>query len=135
MQSKYFAIHELVPKHIFEKKNFTAWNYIRPELIAVIDRLKEQFPNGTMTINNYYWGGSYNYSGLRTPESVHFSETSMHSFGGAVDIKYSEYSTEDVRQYIIVNPEEYPEVKGIELGTAWLHIDCRNSDKVVMFEA
>jgi len=134
MRSDYFEIHELVPKHIFETHNINAWRFIRPELIQAIDAIKKKFNNGTMTINNYYWGGQYHWSGLRTPKSSNYSETSMHSLGCAADCKFSNYDVSYVRKYIIDHPEEFPTIRGIELDVAWLHIDTRNTDKMYAFK-
>jgi hypothetical protein len=134
MKCKYFAIYELVPKHIYKKRGEKAWELLNPLLLTALDRLKVKFNKGTMTINNYYWGGTYNYSGLRTPESEDYSETSQHTVGNGVDVKFSDYDTDEVRQYIIDNPDEFPEIKGIELEVAWLHIDVRNSEVIKVFK-
>jgi len=133
--SKYFKIHELVSKAIYEKKGESAWRYIPADLIKAIDTIKERFPKGTITINNYVWGGSRQWSGLRTPDSSYYSPTSMHSFMRAVDMKFSEYSSNKVRSDILENPELYPTIKGLELGTSWVHIDIRNEETLVTFTA
>jgi len=134
MVSKYFSVHELVPKSMYEKYGEKAWRYVDPRLIEVIDTLKEVFNEGTMTINNYYWGGDRKWSGIRTPDSKYYSVGSQHSYGNAVDIVWSAYSTKEVRDYVLNNLGEFPEVKGIEIAS-WLHIDVRNSDRVVIFDA
>lgn len=134
MKSKHFKIHELVPKHIYKKYGKRAWKFIDEKLILTIDALKDKFPDGSMTINNYKWKGDRHWSGLRTPESSWYSETSMHSFGKAVDAVFSKYTTDEVRNYILNNPSEFPYIKGIELGVSWLHIDVRNEDKLVQFK-
>jgi len=133
MKSKYFKIHELVPKHIYKKYKKSAWKFIDDRLIQSIDTLKEHFKNGTMTINNYKWKGDRNWSGLRTSNSAWYSETSQHSFGRAVDCVFSDYNEEDIRQYIIENSDKFPYIKGIEMGISWLHIDIRNEDKLKLF--
>ncbi len=133
MKSKYFEIHELVSESVYKKKGEGAWRYIPPPLIEAIDTLKERFPDGTATINNYVWGGDRQWSGLRTPDSSYYSPTSMHAFMKAVDIVFSSYSAETVRKDIIANPELYPTIKGLELGVSWLHIDTRNSEELVTF--
>jgi len=133
MKSKYFKVHEFVPEHMYKRYGEKAWRFIQPGLIRIYDTLKERFPNGTITINNYAYGGNRYWSGLRTPESPYYSETSIHSFGGGGDSKFSAYAEEDVRQDIIDNPEIYPDVKGIEMGISWLHVDTRNEDEVVLF--
>jgi len=133
MKSKYFEIHEIVSKDMYHLKGEKAWRYVHKDLIQAIDTLKERFPQGTATINNYYWGGDRQWSGLRTPDSPYFSFTSMHSFMQAVDIKFSAYTAEEVRKDILTNQELYPTIKGLELGVSWVHIDIRNEDILVTF--
>lgn len=135
MKAKNFIIEELVPKHIFEKRGVRAWEIIDSRLIETIDAIKNAFPNGTMTINNWFWGGNRNFSCLRTTDSKHYSPTSQHALGKAVDAIFSDYDVNEVRKYIINNPLEFPYVKGIELDVSWLHIDVRNSDTVKTFTA
>ena len=133
MRSKYFKIYELVPEHLFIKLGKKALRFIDSRLIESIDTIKERFPKGTMTINNYKWKGNRNWSGLRTPDSPYYSETSMHSFGNAVDAVFSEYSVDEIRNDIINNPDIYPHIKGLEMETNWLHCDTRNEDKIQLF--
>ena len=133
MISKYFKIQELVPKPIYLVRGESAFELIDSKLIVTMDAIKERFPNGTMTINNWLWGGARLWSGLRTPDYSGYSKTSQHSFGRALDCVFSEYVVDEVRQYIIDNPEEFPYVTGIELGTSWLHVDVRNYDGVKKF--
>jgi len=134
MKSKYFKIHELVPKKLYKAKGEGAWRYIQPALIYSLDTLKERFPEGSMTINNYFWNGIREWSGLRTPDSPYFSETSMHSFMQACDVVFSKYTAEEVRQDIIDNPDLYPYIKGLEDEVDWLHFDIRNEDELVIFK-
>jgi len=134
MVSKSFKAHELVPEHIYRHYKEMSWKFINPKLIITIDLLKDHFNLGTMTINNYFWGGSRKWSGWRTPKSEYYSETSQHSLGNAVDIVFSHYSAEEVRNYIIDNPHIFPYIKGIELGVEWVHIDVRNTDYVIIFK-
>lgn len=133
MKSKHFKLQELVSKEFYGQWGEKGWRFIDPQLILAIDYLKEKFPLGSMTINNWFWDGGYNESGLRTPDCEYYSPTSMHTFGKAADIKFSEYSTESVRQYILSNPDEFPWIRGIELGVSWLHIDVRNEDALQAF--
>ena len=133
MVSKHFRIYELVPKHIYQKYEEKAWWFIDERLILTIDKLKELLPAGAMTINDYHWKGNRNWSGLRTSKSPYYRETSQHSFGRAVDIIFSAYPTDYVRNFILENIEQFPYIKGIEMNTSWLHIDIRNSDELIKF--
>ena len=135
MKSKHFKIHELVPRKMYEKYGEKAWRYVDPGLIEAIDILKEEFSEGTITINNYAFGGSREWSGLRTPDCDVYSYGSMHSFGKAFDMVFSKYSSNAVRDYIIKNKDKFPAIKGIELGVSWVHIDSRNENDLIMFSA
>ncbi len=133
MKSKSFKIHELVPRKMYNQYGEKAWRYVDVRLIETIDKLKEIFNQGTMTINNYGFGGNREWSGIRTPDSKWYSYGSQHSFANAFDIVFSAYEADVVRQYIIDNPEEFPHIKGIEMGISWVHIDVRNEDEVQLF--
>lgn len=135
MKSRYFDIQELVDEITYKARGEKAWELLDPNLIKVIDRIKEEFSEGTMVINNWQWGGPRSESGLRNAFSRHYSPYSQHSLGKAVDCIFSAYETEEVRQYIIDNIEKFPEIKGIEKGVSWLHIDVRNRDELLIFSA
>lgn len=138
MLSKYFKLHELLPEEIYvymytRVSEEVLWGLIDPKLIETIDAIKEAFPDGSMTINDYAWKGKRKWSGLRTRGSKYYSPTSQHTLGKAIDAVFSAYSTDEVRQYIIGNPEKFPHVKGIELGVSWLHVDVRDREDVLLF--
>ena len=127
MKSSKFKIHELVPLRLFNiVHEDVLWEMIDDKLIETIDYLKEKFPEGSMTINNYIWSGDRGWSGLRTKDSSYYSPTSQHSLGKAVDIIFSAYTTDEIRKYILDNPEEFPHIGGIELLVSWLHLDVRS---------
>ena len=138
MKCEKFVIQELVPEEVYKKRGEKAWELIDPRLITTIDAIKRKFSKGTMTINNYKWGGDRSQSCLRTLSFYKSAEKmdssfSQHKYGRAIDCVFSAYSTDEVRQYIIDNPKEFPYVKGIELGTTWLHVDVRNTPIVKTF--
>ena len=136
MKSKYFKIHELVPKKMYDDKGESAWRYVQKSHIKILDKIKEHFNLGTMTINNYYWNGNREWSAGRNTGSKWYSEYSMHSYFQAYDIVFSHYSAEEVRNYIIENHKsELEDIGGIELGVSWVHIDFRNEDRLVLFNA
>ena len=137
MKSKHFKVHELVPKALYDKYGEKAWRYVPKALIRVIDDLKEKFPEGSMTINNYYWNGSREWSGIRTGDSKYYSIGSQHSYGNALDIVWSKYTAVEVRKYILEeykagNPI-YTELGGLEIAS-WVHLDVRNEDELVIFD-
>jgi len=133
-RSKHFKIQELVSKELYNLvKEDILWNLFDERLLETIDTLKDKFPEGSISINNWLWGGDRNQSGLRTKNSKYYSPTSQHSIGRAVDCIFSDYNVDSVRQYIINNPEDFPYIKGIELDVSWLHCDVRLRDKVLLF--
>ena len=135
MKSKHFAIEELVPEGLYKKYGGDkCWEFLDPELLTMIDILKERFPVGTCTINNWKWGGDRNWSGVRTSDSSYYSQGSMHSWGKAVDMVFSAYSSDEVRQDILNNPTVYHNIKGLELDISWVHIDTRNRDTLLAFK-
>ena len=142
MKSKHFKLYELFPKELYEYlidkiPEEVMWRMVNPKLIVTLDKLKDKFPLGTITVNNWYWGGNREWSGLRTPASKWYSKTSRHSKFDAVDAVFSDYDVEAVRQYILNNQDEFEEVGGIELGVSWLHTDVRNrhNGKIIVFTA
>jgi len=130
-------LEELVPKEVFESHGEKAWAFVDPRLYESIETLSKRFPEGSMTINNWKWGGDRNWSGLRTPSALKwYSKTAQHALHPidlvfrAVDIVWSDYTAEEVRQDIIDNPEVYPHIKSKELGISWNHIEVRPRDRL-----
>ena len=121
---KHFDIKELVPPHIFEQRGEKAWELLDERALRTLDSLRDKF--GPITVNNWAFGGDRKWSGLRTPESPYYSETSQHSYGRAFDCIFHKKEAEEVRQYLLKNRDEFPAITSIELDVSWLHFDCRN---------
>jgi uncharacterized protein YcbK (DUF882 family) len=136
MKSKHFRITELVPLQLKNMLHEDAlWSLIDDDLIQAIDGIKEMFNKGSITINSYMWSGDRNQSGIRTKDSKYYSKNSQHSIGKAVDMVFSAYTTDEVRDYILSHQDEFPLIGGIELGVAWLHVDTRprRDGKIITF--
>lgn len=132
IKAKHFKIHELVPSETFQKYGEKAWMFLDPNLIILIDALRDEF--GGATINNYYWGGNRTASGLRIPTSAEYSVYSQHSHGRAADMLFSNISTSDVRKAIIATPQKWLSLVDsitIEDDVSWLHVDVRNGDNCI----
>jgi hypothetical protein len=132
MKSKYFKIHELVPLHIYEKYGERAWQFIDDRVVLTLDFMKSRYKK-KITVNNYFWGGVRHWSGLRTPASPYYSETSQHSSGRAIDCLIEGMTAEDVRKDILRNAHLFPYIKALEMEVSWVHFDVRNSDEIVLF--
>jgi hypothetical protein len=133
---KHFAIHELVPKQMFlEIHEDALWKIFDDGLLMMLDKLKETFPHGSMSINDYFWNGKREWSGIRTKDSKYYSSGSMHSVGQAFDIVFSEYDVGSIRNYILLHQDEFEYITRMEDKVNWLHIDCKHTgkDEIILF--
>lgn len=121
---KHFSIKELVPKHVYKSRKDKAWLCFDDRALETLDALREKF--GKATVNNWAWGGNRNWSGLRTPRSPYGTMYSQHRYGRAFDVIFAEVAAEEAREYVLSNPDEFPHIKGIELGVSWFHFDVGN---------
>lgn len=138
MKKGYFNLYELVDKHTYYSRGEAAWECIDIRLLNVLNRLRENL-GASITVNNWKWSKDskasdyFQWRGLRTSGSKYFSHYSQHSFGRAADFDVKGYTAEEVRKHILENLELYPEIKGIELGVNWVHIDVRNREELLKF--
>ena len=133
---KHFQAEELVSKAVFEQLGSArVLRYFDPRILMMADKLAEKFcfdqngkKIGTASINNWKWGGKFQFSGLRMPGEPHYKQFSDHSYGRALDIRFSSADAQTVRDYIEANPKEFPFITFIEEGQSitWLHISCSN---------
>lgn len=128
---KHFDVQELVPPSIYEQRKEKAIELIDERVLITLDQLRETF--GSCTVNNWNFGGSFSQSGLRTPEAKEYSFTSQHSFGRAMDCKFSDYEAKDVRLHIIESRLVFPYITFMEDGVNWLHFDVRNCQRIVLW--
>jgi len=129
---EHFELYELVPEDIYNDVSHNIlWGLFDDSILRAIDELRDRF--GPAWINNWYWGGDYQYSGLR-PFSYEFgAKYSLHKYARAFDIKFNWFTALEVRRYL----KEYPNslVTRIENKVNWLHIDRKNtqSDQTIFF--
>ena len=123
---KHFGIKELVDKATYKKRGEKAWALLDERALMTLDLLREDF--GPITVNDWSWGGTNQWRGIRTSYSKYFSTYSQHSFGRAFDCIFKNHTAEEVRQAIKANPERYKYINSIEEGVSWLHFDVRNSE-------
>lgn len=132
IKAYHFAIHELVPPKTYTRYGEKCWWFIDPNLIALIDAMRDEF--GSATINNYFWGGIRDQSGLRTEGQKHFKPHSQHTHGRAADILFKEFSADDVRKAMCEDPDKWlaiaPSIT-LEEGVSWVHVDVRNGDHAI----
>lgn len=128
---KHFAPHEFVPPKIFHKRGDKSLQLMDDRILITADALRDRY--GRIVINNWYWGGDRQWSGLRTSDSPYGSELSQHRFGRALDMIMPDADVDEVSQDIMNDPELFPYITSMELGTSWLHIDCRNCNRILTF--
>jgi len=128
---EHFKIQELVPPAGYDDRGEKAWELLDERALRTLDDLRNDY--GTCIVNNWANGGKRMWSGLRTTESPYYSPYSQHTFGRAFDCIFTKVTAEEIRQDIIKSRRFYPYICGMELGTSWLHFDCRNVDKIKVF--
>ena len=123
----YFSANELVDPTLHAMlREDEILKLFDPDILRFADWCRERY--GHCTINDWAWGGKFSWSGYRTPASPWYSQGSMHSIGGALDMKFADYTAEEIRDDL----REYEKLHGyvpyitrIEDGVGWLHGDTK----------
>ena len=130
---RYFRVEELVPPEIYQARGDQAIELMDERVLVTLDLLREQF--GSCVVNDWCFGGSYEQSGLRTPDAPEYSYTSQHSFGRAADCKFYNTSAHDARQYVIRNKHRFKLISFLEDDVDWFHFDVRNTRPILLWSA
>ncbi len=131
-----FTLEELLPKTLFrdleeQNKLQIGWLLFDERLLKTLDLIRDCF--GPVTVNDWKWGGTNQYRGFR-PAVCHIgSKYSQHKYGRACDCIFKNHTADDVRSKIIASPDDFPLIRGIEMGVSWLHFDVRNSEELILF--
>jgi hypothetical protein len=128
---KHFKIHELVGPEVHAARGEKAWQLLDDRALETLDALRDKF--GALTVNDWFWGGRFTESGLRTPGDKHYKPYSQHSFGRAFDCKFKGISAEEVRKYVLANKKEFPFLTSYENVVTWFHFDVRNVEAITVF--
>jgi hypothetical protein len=133
-QCRYFKPTELLPQSWIDTYDGAAMNALDDRILISIDAIREYFAV-PVTINKYAAGLFYR--GLRTPGCPQYKPDSQHSFGRALDFDVLGQTADYVRGVIIKEQARWPLIRRMEIGTAWVHIDCcwTGSTKIVMVNA
>lgn len=126
----HFCVQEFVPSAVYSRFGERAIEQMDRRIVISIEQLRGNLIaagyDNPITINNWVWGGPRQYSGLRTPQSADYSNTSQHSRGRAID-GVSKTPIEVIHKHILENLHLYPHIRFIEIDIGWLHIDCRDN--------
>lgn len=128
---RYFKAHEVVPPDVYRNRGIKSFQLIDDRLLKLADYLREEF--GSITVNNYNFGGTRTQSGLRTPDQSHYRLYSQHSYGRALDMIFNERNAQEVREYLKDNQDlicTIFQIEGftVEENVSWLHLDLRNNE-------
>ena len=137
---KHFKIYELVDPITHQRFGEQAWMFFNPNSLKMIDGIWEFFNDyrGMKTIiiiNDWYWGGQYQWSGLRTLDCTIGGDRSQHRFANAFDQKIGGVPAEEARQIIFANQNHrlLQHITCIEADVDWLHTDSRNvKDRIIV---
>ena len=129
--AKHFTLEELVPPEIFthwEQRQYLLWMLFDIEALQTLDLLRARY--GPCTVNDWRWGGSFQFSGWRPWTCPEGAKLSQHKFGRAFDCKFQRVSAEEVREDVIRSQgdEAFAFIHRIEAfdGMGWFHFDTGN---------
>ena len=128
---KHFRAEELVPPSIYHRRGAAALELIDVRVLVTLDQLRDKF--GPCTVNNWSFGGPFTQRGLRTSASEHYSPTSQHTFGRAMDCSFRNATAAEVRAYVLEHPSRFPHITFIEDDVSWFHFDCRNGPRITVW--
>ena len=124
-----FDIRELVCPHCYNKFKENAWQFISTELLSVLYTLRYVIFNKPIIVNTYHKKGRFSQRGLRCNKcNLVKNKTdiylSAHCLGKALDFSVDGVTSEDTRNTIIQNINEFEYPIRLEKDTdGWVHID------------
>lgn len=125
---RHFSVKEFVPEYIYIARGEKAWELLDERMLMTCDALRDRY--GAIIVNDWAWGGSNQWRGLRTENCPVGTIYSQHRLGRASDNNFQDIDAESVRKDILDNPNLFPYITFIELGTVHLHFDVRNCERI-----
>jgi hypothetical protein len=133
-------ISEVVPKAVYNEWGDNAKWFIDIRVVQVAQTISDNINPGShepVIINGVFNGVIFDESGLRNPLTETGASMSQHKFGRALDLKFKNYSPDQVRSWIRAHWNELKELglTTIEKDTpTWTHIDTRYTGLDFLFE-
>ncbi len=119
--------------HKHKKQPWKLWLLFDDRTLKFLDALRERV--GPLTVNDWWWGGNFQYRGFREHGCGWGSETSQHYFGRAIDCTSAKYTAQELRDLILAGTLYLGHyVKGVEKDVSWLHFDMRNMETIQWFK-
>ena len=129
---KHFDIKELVDIYTYEDMKEKSWWLFDERALKTLDRLREKF--GVAIVNNWSFGGDYQFRGFRPQDYFLCVPYSQHRYGRAFDVTFKHKTAHFVRQYILEHKEEFPYITCLEMDVNWLHFDVRNVEPIMVIK-
>lgn len=129
---KHFSVKEFVPEYIYIARGEKSLELIDGRVLETCDALRGRY--GPIVINDWSWGGSNQWRGLRIDGCPIGTIYSQHRFGRAADCNFKNIDAESVRQDILKNPDLFPHINSLELATVHLHFDVRNCRRIKTYK-
>ena len=139
------SVKEVVCPHMYEKYGDNAIRFVDPDLIAVLDVIRNKILKCPITINNGTWkqrGFRCNICQLVADKTkAGKMYLSGHNLGKAIDFSCKTYTVQQVHDLIKKNANLLPCKIRLESPTdapTWVHFDIMNygqKDKVYVFRA
>lgn len=113
-------IEELVPEIVFKQFGQSAWRFIQPQLYHALISSRAYF-NKQHIINDWLWGGDFEFRGFRPHWYTGGARYSAHRTGNAVDYDVVGVTAREVREVIQRHPEWG--FTRVEAKVSWVHGD------------
>lgn len=123
------SLQELVPKEVWLAEKEMAARHVDARLPVILERIRALCGGKTMTLNDWSYGGRFNYRGYRQPNCPIGALKSMHKQGKAADFTIKGMTADQVRQVIRENAAELMQLglTRMEIGITWVHIDLKTT--------
>jgi len=120
-----FKAYELVDEATYTMLGDESWRLLDIKLLITLDTIKT-LKSWSIVVNDWHWGKSFQYRGVRTHNCKIGADGSAHRKGMAVDFDAYEgkvrISPTEVREVILRNIDDLPHLRCIETEN-WNHID------------
>ncbi len=131
-----FQLEELVHPEIYDRIGSRSFDFLNPLLPLAVQGLRDEF--GSITVNDWVWGGNFINSGLRMPNYPDgFAELSSHRFGCAADCKFADADPLQVQLYIKSHADDFPYItrmENAEITKTWLHVEVgKRGNNIIIF--
>lgn len=135
-----FRIEEFVSRPVLERYGESfCWNLLDPRLLANLDFIRKKL-NRSITINNWLWRGEFSQRGFRENTSQIVKDETLrnkmylspHTQGKGIDFDVKGMTSQEVRNWMIKNKEEFPYPFRLENIVNWVHMDVM-TDRFITF--